>query len=173
VQRFDAEGPADYEEFGADEFGESFPGWADLIGVNFPDGIPDDVALNQVVAVVNEVLFPDWTRRQMPWKEGGLYCIPSDDGSYGIVKVLKVDSVGVHIRRYSNRFDQPPAQVEESELLLGAFDADADSGFGVGHLPVSARTFHGWSPTFVQQSTVQPDELTGYQGWLEAEGGYF
>jgi hypothetical protein len=69
----------------------------------------------------------------MPWKEGGLYCIPSDDGSYGIVKVLKVDSVGVHIRRYSNRFDQPPAQVEESELLLGAFDADADGGFGVGH----------------------------------------
>jgi hypothetical protein len=58
VQRFDAEGPADYDEFGADEFGESFPGWADLIGVNFPDGIPDDVALNQVVAVVNEVLFP-------------------------------------------------------------------------------------------------------------------
>ncbi len=176
TQRPDGEGTRYHEEFSGPEFAAAYPGWARLLALEFPGGEPSGANVEEVISVVNELLLPDWTRRLMPWREGGLYRTPSGDGGYGVLKLLKVDAVGVHVRQYSNQFDAPPSHIDERDLFLAPFDPDDTARsvpMGMGHLPVSARTFRAWSPTLVQQSTVHPDELTGYESWREAGGGYF
>jgi hypothetical protein len=158
------------------ELADEYPGWAALLDVRFPGGVPTEGTLDDVLAICNEQLIPDWTRRRIPWQEGGLYCTRDEDGGYGVLKVLALDKIGVHIRQYSNRYDARPEHLDEGELFLAPFDPDNETPgvrLGMGHLPLSAGTFRAWRPEFVQQSTVSSDELEGYRGWQEAEGGYF
>ncbi|HEY7053019.1 MAG TPA: hypothetical protein VH496_12935 [Mycobacterium sp.] len=173
VRRFDAEGLADVEELDAAAFFEAFPGWAALLDTRFPGGSPDEDTFSWVLSTVDALLWSRWTRRSIPWQRGALYRLANEDGSFAIVKVLEVDDVGVHIRRYSNRFERAPERIDESTLSMKAFDEQGEDDFGIGHLPVSAETFSRWGAEFVQQSAVRPDELTGYASWREAGGGYF
>jgi hypothetical protein len=100
--------------------------------------------------------------------EGGLYIVPSED-RYGILKVLKVEDDIVHIRLYKNKFTEVPGRIDTSTLTLGTiFDKD---GFGMGHTPLSLRTFISWRPQFLQPGLVGPEELEGYEEWKRANGG--
>lgn len=105
--------------------------------------------------------------------EGGLYSIPAENGGHRVLKILKVDLVGVHVRYYSNQYDQAPIKIDESTLYLVGVDRKPDEALGAGHLPISKMSFATWGVRFVQQSTVTEDELDGYRMWREAEGGYF
>jgi hypothetical protein len=111
--------------------------------------------------------------KQSSVKEGGLYAAKNDNGSFSILKVLKTDDLGVHVKIYSNQFPTPPAKVDESTLYLAGTDHKTNETFGVEHAPLSQKTFDNWKVTFVQQSTVKEDELSGYKTWLAAKGGYF
>lgn len=104
--------------------------------------------------------------------EGGLYALPRD-GAYGILKILKRDAHGVHVRCYSNVFAAPPAAVDEAALYMAGIDRRADEPLGMGHLPVSHASFERWDAVFVQVSAVEAGELEGYEAWRDAEGGYF
>ena len=53
--------------------------------------------------------------------------------------MLAVDEVGVHVRLYKNKWKERPEKVDASTLSLGGVD-DKD-GFGMGHLPLTKRTF--------------------------------
>lgn len=113
-------------------------------------------------------------RSRPNWVEGGLYYTRNDNGSYSVLKILKVDDVGLHIRVYSNQFAEPPSEVDESALYMVGVNRKPDERIGMGHLPFLKRSFEdGWRATFFQQSTVSEDELDGYRMWLEANGGYF
>ena len=92
---------------------------------------------------------------------------------HGRGSVLAIDDGGVHVRMYSNRHDARPAVVDESKLHLAGFDRSPGEDIGVGHLPMSHKTFKAHKPVFIQQSRVAPEELEGYEMWREAEGGYF
>ncbi len=105
--------------------------------------------------------------------EGGLYYIQNENSAYSVLKVLKVDDGGVHVRLYSNQFSMPPAKIDESTLYLAGINAKPNESLGMGHAPLSKRTFEAWHATFFQQSSVKDDELEGYKMWLEAKGGYF
>lgn len=105
--------------------------------------------------------------------EGGLYYTPAEKGGYSVLKILKVDDRGVHVRIYSNHFTAPPKKVDEAALRLAGMDHKPDETLGMGHLPISKRSFESWKATFVQQSTVKSDELDGYNEWKKASGGYF
>jgi hypothetical protein len=105
--------------------------------------------------------------------EGGLYYTQNDNGSYSIMKILKLDDGGVHVRLYSNQFPTPPTKVDESTLYLVGVDRKPNETLGMGHAPISKRSFAGWKAVFLQQSAVKDDELEGYKMWLEAKGGYF
>ncbi|MBX3690622.1 hypothetical protein [Dokdonella sp.] len=107
------------------------------------------------------------------WLEGGLYVTPQENGRFVPLKILKVDDHGVHIRIYSNVYPAPPSHIDESTLYMAGVDKREEEPLGMGHLPVSNQSFSGWEATFVQQSSVNTEELEGYQMWLEAEGGYF
>jgi hypothetical protein len=105
--------------------------------------------------------------------EGGLYYTPAETGGYSVLKILKVDDGGVHVRLYSNPFAEPPKKIEESTLYLAGMDRKPGESLGMGHAPISKKSFEGWKAVFVQQSAVKEEELEGYKMWLEAKGGYF
>ena len=107
------------------------------------------------------------------WVEGGLYSTRHKDGSYAILKILKIDDRGFHVRLYSNPFDEPPKKIDESGLYMVPMKRTANERLGVGHLPISKNSFETWHAAFVQQSTVSDEELEGYKMWLDAKGGYF
>ena len=104
---------------------------------------------------------------------GGLYVTQQENGSYQALKILKIDEHGVHLRLYSNTFSQLPQSIEESTLYLAGIGRKPGEPMGMGHLPVSGDSFEAWHAHFIQQSTVSPDELDGYEIWKESEGGYF
>lgn len=105
--------------------------------------------------------------------EGGLYFTPNENGTYSVLKILKLDERGVHVRLYSNQFSTPPSAVDEEKLYMVGTDRKPNEGLGIGHLPVSKKSFEDWHATFIQQSTVKDEELEGYNMWLEGKGGYF
>jgi hypothetical protein len=105
--------------------------------------------------------------------EGGLYYTQNENGSYSVLKILKLDDGGVHVRLYSNQFSTPPAKVDESILYMVGVDRKPNETLGMGHAPISKQSFVGWKAVLFQQSAVKDDELEGYKMWLEAKGGYF
>jgi Zn-dependent protease len=107
------------------------------------------------------------------WLEGGLYAVKVEDGAYQILKILKVDERGVHIRIYSNRFGAVPGAVEEASLFLAGVKGGSGEDVGVGHTALSRETFAAWGVQYVQLSTVSASDLEGYWEWLAAKGGYF
>jgi len=108
-----------------------------------------------------------------PLIEGGLYHLPSDDGTHKVLKVLKLDEGGVHVRLFSNVFPSPPTEVDELSLYMAGTDRRPEEPMGMGHLPISHRSFASWNAVFFQQLRVTDDELDGYRMWAEAKGGYF
>jgi hypothetical protein len=119
------------------------------------------------------VLFSLTSCRDRGVVEGGLYYTPGEHDGYSVLKVLKVDPEGVHVRLYSNHYSQPPTKIDESKLYMAGQDRKPDEGLGMGHVPLSKKTFLAWNARFIQQSTVTEAELEGYKIWLEAKGGYF
>jgi hypothetical protein len=107
------------------------------------------------------------------WVEGGLYSTRNEDGSYAIVKILKVDEEGVHVRAYSNKFDSEPVTLDETTLYLAGMDHGPDEQLGMGHLPLLKASFAAWDPHYLKTVPVEDSELEGYRMWEEADGGYF
>lgn len=105
--------------------------------------------------------------------EGGLYYTPGESGGYSVLKILKLDDGGVHVRLYSNHFSEPPVKIDESTLYMAGMKRKPGESMGMGHAPISKKSFAGWHALFVQQSTVKEEELEGYKMWLDAKGGYF
>ena len=105
--------------------------------------------------------------------EGGLYSHLDEDGRYGVLKILKIDDGGVHLRLYSNRFAEHPASVDESKLFMAGINEQPPQPLGMGHIPVSRRSFATWQIRPIQMSSVSDEELDGYRMWEEANGGYF
>ena len=106
-------------------------------------------------------------------REGGLYCTPAEQGGYSILKILKIDEAGVHIRAYSNHYAIPPKKIDEAALYMVGVDRKPEETLGLGHVPISKKSFSQWKIKFVQQSSVREEELEGFNMWLEAEAGYF
>lgn len=100
---------------------------------------------------------------------GGLYSVENGKGGYVVAKILALDPAAVHVRVYREAFPARPAQVDESALTLGTLRDP--NGFGMGHLPLSRRTFGAWKPQFIKRSIVTAQELDGYEAWKKSGGG--
>jgi len=107
------------------------------------------------------------------WKEGGLYSTPNESGSYSVLKILKIDDDGVHVRLYSNQFSERPTDVDPDTLYMAGMDRREDESLGMGHAPVSRASFATWGAEYIKTVSVTEEELEGYEMWLEAGGGYF
>jgi uncharacterized protein YndB with AHSA1/START domain len=98
-----------------------------------------------------------------------LMTVKAEDG-YGAVKLLHADRNAVHLRFYSERWGIPPEEIDPWALRLGRID---DPVVGIGHFPLTRRSFGGWEPRFDRVVMLDPIELDGYRAWLEAGGGIF
>ena len=92
-------------------------------------------------------------------KAGELYTIPVE-GQYGVFKVLKVDTKGLHVRVYSNLYTQVPSKIDEKELYI-----DLKSSSGAEHTPLTYASIKLWQPSFLQDSKVKTEELDAYFYW--------
>jgi|GEM_PF-1173688 len=106
-------------------------------------------------------------------KDGGLYYFKNDNGTYSVLKILKSEGGGVHVKIYSNQFDSPPTQVDESKLYVAGVDHKANETLGAADLPLKPDAFANYKATFFQQGTVSLQELEGYNTWKKAGGQYF
>lgn len=108
------------------------------------------------------------------WKvvtAGDLYSVDDGEGGFQIAKVLVMDAEGVHVRLYKEKWDERPASVDVTQLSLGSVHDGGD--FGIGHLPLSKKSFISRQPVLVGRQEVSTEELEGYEIWKENSGGYF
>ena len=127
--------------------------------------------LGRILIFVSLFTFLSGCARKEP-VEGGIYYTRSERGDFTVLKVLKVDDRGVHVRLYSNRFPEPPTHIDESTLYIAGLDRRPDEELGMGHLPLLKQSFAGWRAKFIQKSKVSEEELDGYRIWQEG-GGYW
>lgn len=116
---------------------------------------------------------PDQAGTENNFQVGGYYSISEDGKVFQVIKVLSTDQFGVHIRLYKNKMSGRPT---ESELDVNTLDLGSvkdPDGFGMGHLPISYKSFNGWHAEFIKSGSVTDDELDGYKEWKNAGGGYF
>jgi hypothetical protein len=105
--------------------------------------------------------------------EGGLYSTPNENGTFSVIKILKLDKNGVHVRMYSNQFPEHPGKIDETKLYMAGVDRKPNESLGMGHAPISREAFSTWGVRFIKVVPVEKDELEGYKMWEEASGGYF
>jgi hypothetical protein len=113
------------------------------------------------------------SRSGADWVEGGLYLVEAEGGGFSVVKILKLEDEGVHVRVYSNRFDVAPGEIDEGSLHVAGVNRDSGVPPGVGHLPLATDSFTAWTPRYVKTVSVDVSELDGYRQWKEEGGGYF
>jgi len=99
---------------------------------------------------------------------------------FGIVKLLRWEAQGVHVRVFSNSLEERPTTMSEASLESRPLDlAAATAGrppsepIAIGHLPLTHASFAGWQPEFLSMTLVDPEELRGYEEWVEAGQGRF
>lgn len=111
-----------------------------------------------------------WLAARLPadLEAGDICLVQSSDGGYQVAKLLAVDRSAVHVRLYKQRFFEVPRFVNTAALTMGTVH---DTGFGIGHLPISRASFASWRPIRIQHELVAEDELEGYRVWKDAEGG--
>ena len=78
--------------------------------------------------------------------EGGLYASPrKDNPGYNVIKILKIDGGGYHIRVYSNVFEKVPDSIDPEILFMVGMDEGNDKQDpGMGHIPIGKENFEKW-----------------------------
>ena len=86
-------------------------------------------------------------------REGSLYVLPKEGHQLKVLKILKLDDHGAHIRMYSNLLDQFPDAINQTTLWM-AGQKDIGAELGMGHLPISYQTLSAWGLRRVQHGQV-------------------
>ena len=108
--------------------------------------------------------------RSYKYEVGGIYSVWTQ-GCYRAMKLLSVDDGGVHVRLYSNSWEERPMDINLTQLTL---DSTAEnSSRAIGHMPLVKTKFLAMGPRLVISVAVEESELDGYRMWAEAKGGYF
>ena len=103
---------------------------------------------------------------------GGLYYVRDEKGAYSVLKILRTDNMGVHVRIYSNQFSAPPTQVDEGALYVAGPNGKPGEPPGMAHVPVLRQNFRRWNATFFQQSRVKSTELDDFWRWRAGKREY-
>lgn len=98
-------------------------------------------------------------------REGDLCSVVSGE-RFRVAKILRADERAVHVRLYTETFWNRPVAVKPDELTLGGIHDDA---YGIGHLPLAREEFELWDPVVIEHGTVGPEELEGYELWVQAD----
>ncbi len=103
------------------------------------------------------------------WVIGGLYSMHYDEKAFMVVKVLALDAMGVHVRKFSEAYSSRPVEISQSllnEELLGEVD-------GIEYVPFSRGLFAILDARYIQHSYVFPWELERVERWKAKGHDYF
>ncbi len=103
------------------------------------------------------------------WAIGGLYSMVYDEKTFMVVKILALDTQGVHVRKFSETFSTRPVEMPLSllnEESLGESD-------GIEFVPFSRGLFALLDAQYIQHSFVFPWELERFEGWKAQGLDYF
>jgi hypothetical protein len=107
------------------------------------------------------------------YKSGELVSVLTEDGRFGVMKILAVDDRGVHVRLYSQRFVGRPQVADTGNLSTLPVVPVQGNPFSFGHMPFSHASFRLWEPQSIRSEPVSEEELRGYRMWQKEKGGYF
>ncbi len=93
-------------------------------------------------------------------KVGGIYATLDEDGSWAIARVLALDEHAVHLRFYTDRFNDQPKDVDLAKLKCF-----------IGHAPLAREGFEKEKRVLIKVVPVAEEELQGYRYYLEAMKG--
>jgi hypothetical protein len=88
---------------------------------------------------------------------GGIYAMPDKDGSWRVARVLALDQHAVHLRSYTDRFNERPKDVDLAKL-----------NWFIGHMPLAREGFEKEQPVLIKVVPVAEEELEGYKAYLDA-----
>ena len=108
--------------------------------------------------------------RSHNYEVGGIYTVWTQ-GCYRAMKLLSADDGGVHLRLYSNSWEERPKHIDPTQLTLGS--TAEKSPRAIGHMPLVRTNFLAMGPRLLISTAVEDSELDGYRMWSEAKGGYF
>lgn len=104
---------------------------------------------------------------------GAYFSVKSEKLGYKVVKILATDLEGVHIRMFSNHFNERPKSINPEDLFSDSINNDPKA-LGAYHIPLRYETFaEQWKPEFIAQGNLTDEELNGYKIWKEENVGYF
>ncbi len=89
---------------------------------------------------------------------------------YAVAKILRGEMRTVHLRLYSDRWPEPPSDVNPFALRL---DPAWAPNPGIVYMPVARYAFSDWKPAFLRLAMLAPGELDGYRHWKAEGGGVF
>ncbi len=103
------------------------------------------------------------------WAIGGLYSMHYDEKTFMVVKILALDAMGVHVRKFAETFSNRPVEITQSllnEELFGEVD-------GIEFVPFSRGLFAILDAQYIQHSSVFPWEMGRYEHWKAQGLDYF
>jgi hypothetical protein len=103
------------------------------------------------------------------WVIGGLYSMHYDETKFMLVKILSLDTQGVHVRKFSETFVSRPVEIPQSllnEELVGKLD-------GIEFVPFSRGLFALLEARYIQHSHVFPWEMERFERWKAERLDYF
>jgi len=95
---------------------------------------------------------------------GAYLSVALEEGGFGIMKLLRREELGVHVRLYGGVLDERPTAVDER--WLGSVAPRFE------HMALTHPSLGRWRPEFLAMAMVEPDELIGYETWKRAKGGF-
>ncbi len=103
-------------------------------------------------------------RKKPPLLTGDICTIDEGNGTFGVVKILLMESDRVHVKMYSNKFYTRPEMIDPTSLSMGEFD-EVEIATGIPHLPYEKLDFNSLKPEVEANEIVLPEELAAYWVW--------
>lgn len=108
---------------------------------------------------------------------GQYYSFQCDNGKYKVLKVLVAQEKVIHVCFYNNNFEERPTDGVIESLYFGRkrfFNdyLDVENGrqtTGRKHIALTLKNWEYWSPQFLTDGELDPNELAAYEEWKKGD----
>ena len=104
-------------------------------------------------------------KEEIELKPGAYYAFVYDKYHYGIAKILVLDSVGIHLLVYQNKYRSIPEKLYSDSLQISSMSFSDE--LSNGYLPLKRDLFLQMKPEFIKMEEVSKEEIDYYRIWKE------
>jgi len=110
-------------------------------------------------------LFSCKKKEEIELKPGAYYAFVYDKYHYGIAKILVLDSVGIHLLIYNNKYRSIPEKLFSDSLQISTMSFSDE--LNNGYLPLKRELFLQMKPEFLKLEEISKVEMDYYRIWKE------